>query len=32
MLQKLYYMRKEDYLFSHTFCLLIYRLNANTTE
>jgi len=32
ILQKLYYMRKGDYLFSHTFCLLICRLNANATE
>jgi len=32
ILQKLYYLRKGDQLFSHTFCLLIFRLNANTTE
>jgi len=30
--QKLYYLRKGDYLFVHTFCLLMCRLNANTTE
>jgi len=30
--QKLYYLRKGDYLFVHTFCFLICRLNANTTE
>jgi len=30
--QKLYYLRKGDYLFVHTFFLLICRLNANTTE
>ena len=29
ILQKLYYLRKGDYLFSHIFCLLICRLNAN---
>jgi len=29
---KFYYLRKGDWLFSHTFCLLIYRLNANNTE
>ena len=32
ILQKLYYLRKGDYLFSHTFCLLVCRLYANTTE
>jgi len=32
ILQKLYYMRKGDYLFSHKLCLLICRLNANATE
>ena len=32
ILQKLHYLRKGDKLFSHTFCLLIRRLNANTTE
>jgi len=32
ILQKRYYLRKGDELFSHTFCLLICRLNANTTE
>jgi len=30
--QKLYYLRKGNYLFVHTFCLLICRLNANTME
>jgi len=28
----LYYLRKGDELFSHTFCLLICPLNASTTE
>jgi len=32
ILQKLCYLRKRDSLFSHTFCLLICRLNANNTE
>jgi len=32
ILRKLYYLRKGDQLFSHTFCSLICRLNANTTE
>jgi len=32
ILQKLYYLRKGDYLFSYTFYLLICRLNANITE
>jgi len=32
MLQKLYYLCKGDQLFSHTFCLLICRLDANTTQ
>jgi len=31
-LQKLYYLRKGDSLFSHNFCLLICRLSGNTTE
>jgi len=31
MLQKPY-LHKGDYLFSHSFCLLICHLNANTTE
>jgi len=31
MLQKLYYLRKGNEIFLHTFCLLICRLNANTT-
>ena len=31
-LQKLYCLHKGDYLFSHIFCLLICRLNANATE
>jgi len=30
--QKLYYLRKGDYLFSLTFCLLICRPNATTKE
>jgi len=32
ILRKVHYLRKGDYLFSHTFCLLICRLNANTME
>jgi len=32
ILRKLYYLRKGDQLFSHTFCLLICRLNANIME
>jgi len=32
ILRKLYYLRKGNQLFSHTFCLLICRLNANNTE
>jgi len=32
ILHKRYYLRKRDYLFSHTFCLLICQLNANTTK
>ena len=32
MLQKLYHFCEGDQLFSHTFYLLICRLNANTTE
>ena len=32
ILHKLYYLRKGDYLFSHTFCLLVCQLNANSTE
>ena len=32
ILRNLYYLRKGDQLFSHTFCLLICRLNANTME
>jgi len=32
MLQKVYYLRKEDQLVWHTFGLLICRRNANTTE
>ena len=32
ILQKLYYLRKGHLLFSHTFCLLICRLIANTIE
>jgi len=32
ILQKRYYHRKGDQLFSHTFLLLICRLNAKTTE
>jgi len=32
MLQKLYHHCEGDQLFSHTFYLLICRLNANTTE
>jgi len=32
MLQKVYNLHKGNSLFSHTFCLLICRLNANTTE
>jgi len=29
---KLYYLRKGQYLVSHTFCLFIFLLKANTTE
>jgi len=32
ILQKVHYLRKGDSLVSHTFCLLICRLNANTME
>ena len=32
ILQKLHYLREGDLIFSHTFDLLICRLNANTTE
>jgi len=32
ILRNLYYLRKGNYMFSHTFCLLICRLNANTME
>ena len=32
ILRKLYCLRKGDWLFSYTFCLLICRLDANTTE
>ena len=32
ILQKLYYLRKRDQLCSRTVCLLICRLNGNTTE
>ena len=32
ILQKLYYLRKGDRLFLHSFCLLICRLNENNTE
>jgi len=32
ILQKLYHLCKGNYMFSHTFCLLICRLHANTTE
>ena len=32
ILRKLYYLHKGDWLFLHTFCLLICRLNAYTTE
>jgi len=31
-LQKLYYLRRGDWLFLHSFCLLICWLNANTTK
>ena len=30
ILQKLFYLCKGDQLFSHTFCLLIFQLNAKT--
>jgi len=32
MLQKPYCLRKGDQLFSHIFCLLIFRRNANSSE
>ena len=32
ILQKLYYQLQRKLIVSHTFCLLIYRLNANNTE
>jgi len=32
VLQKFYYPRKGDKLFSHTFCMLICDFNANNME
>jgi len=32
ILQELYFLHKEDYLFPHALCLLICRFNANITE
>jgi len=32
MLPKLYHLREGDQMLAHTFCFLIFQLNANTTE